>query len=101
LEAPLSQDTKDVIAQALGQKPWPAPEIAIPEAAQTEIKRMHADLVAKAKAFEAARMAFGEFVRTAKKALNVPANENWDIKPDASAFVKLPDNQAQSIGSNL
>lgn len=64
-------------------------EVAIPEAAQSEIKRLHVDLVEKAKAFETARVTFGEFVRIAKHSLRVPADERWEIKEDASAFVKL------------
>ena len=68
-------------------------EIAIPESASVEIKRLHADLVAKAKDFEAARMAFGEFIRVTKHTLRVPTEGRWEIKEDASSFIKLPEGQ--------
>jgi hypothetical protein len=64
-------------------------EIVIPENVAAEIKRLHVALVASAKAFEEARGAFGEFIRVTKKALNVPAEENWSIREDASSFVRL------------
>jgi hypothetical protein len=88
MEKSMSEDQKPAVELPTQIKPT---EIAIPEKAQGEIVRLHADLVAKAKDFEAARMAFGEFVRIAKHSLRVPANERWEIKEDASAFIQLSD----------
>lgn len=85
----MSQD-QDIVSQVLSHE-IKAPEIAIPAAAQAEIKKLHLDLVAKAKAFETARGAFGEFVRVTRRTLQVPDEGRWEIKEDASAFLKVPE----------
>lgn len=64
-------------------------KIVIPEHVTVEVKRLHLDLVAKARTYEAARVAFGEYMRATKKALAVPedtAQRFWDITDDASTF---------------
>jgi hypothetical protein len=68
-------------------------EIAIPEAATAEIKRLHMVLVNAAKSFEVARAAFGEYVRVTRTTLNIPIDARWEIKEDATAFIKLPEGQ--------
>lgn len=64
-------------------------EIAIPARVAEEIKKLHVNLVANARAFENARAAFGEFIRITKRTLHIPEDERWEIKEDASGFVKL------------
>ena len=86
----MSEDQAVVLPTEIAPK-----EIAIPAVAGAEIKRLHADLVAKAKAFENARGAFGEYLRVAKRSLRVPENERWEIREDASAFTKLPEGAGQ------
>jgi hypothetical protein len=60
--------------------------IAVPEAAQLEIKRLHLDLVAKAKTFEAARLVFNTFIRSTMHILHVPLDSKWVLAEDASHF---------------
>lgn len=62
-------------------------ERPIPPSAQVKIKELHQDLVAKARAYETAREAFNEFIRTTRTALKVEG-EGWGIREDASSFVK-------------
>jgi hypothetical protein len=60
--------------------------IPIPPNVTLEIKRLHLDLVAKAKTFEAARCAFGEFMRSTKKILNVPNLPFYELSEDGTHF---------------
>jgi hypothetical protein len=64
--------------------------VPIPPNVGEEIKRLHLDLVAKARQYEASRLAFGEFLRGAKKILGIPADQPYTIADDASAFIPQP-----------
>lgn len=64
--------------------------IPIPPAATAEIKRLHADTVTKAKAFEVARATFNEFCRGTRVIVGVPTDAPWNINADATAFEKVP-----------
>lgn len=75
--------------QNVSQAALIAPEIAVPFAVQEAIKNMHKDLVSKAQAFETSRGAFGEYLRVTRRALQVPETGHWELREDASSFVKL------------
>jgi hypothetical protein len=66
--------------------------IEVPLNVSTEIKRMHLDLVAKAKQFEAARIAWGTYLRAVHQQLNVPIDGKWRLSEDATYFVDDQEN---------
>jgi len=72
-------------------------EIPIQPAAQTEITRLHQDLVAKAKVFEESRVAFNEFIKAVRHTLGIEDNQPCHIKEDASAFVKADREPAPEV----
>lgn len=60
--------------------------IAVPENVTLEIRRLHLDLVAAAKQFEAKKIAFGEYMRASMKVLGVPTDGSWDLNDAGTEF---------------